>query len=82
MQIELPDQTIRDVEALLAKRGEGDVTAFVERTVQRAVFFDTVREVKRQNAGVDPQELDRLIDEAVEAARAERRRPVPGADRP
>ena len=82
MQIELPDQTIRDVEALLAKRGEGDVTAFVERTVQRAVFFDTVREVKRQNAGVDPQELDHLIDEAVEAVRAERRRPVPGADRP
>jgi hypothetical protein len=70
MLIELSDQTIRDLQSLLAKRGESDVTAFVNRTLQRAVFFDTVREVKRQNASVDPEELDRLIDEAVEAARA------------
>ena len=55
MQIELPDQTILDVQALLAKRGEGaDVSAFVDLTLQRALFFETVREVKRQNAGVDP----------------------------
>lgn len=74
MQIELSDQTIRDVQALLAKRGEGvDVSTFVDRTLQRALFFETVREVKRQNIGTHPDELDRLIDEAVEAVRAERR---------
>jgi hypothetical protein len=37
----------------------------VNQTLQRAIFFDTVRELKRQNADVDPEELDRLVDEAV-----------------
>lgn len=69
MQIELPDQTIRDVQAFLSQRGEGvDVSAFVNRTLQRALFFETVREVKRRNAGVDQAELERLIDQAVEEA--------------
>lgn len=81
MQIQLPDQTIRDVQAMLAKRGEnGDVSDYIDRTLQRALFFETVREVKRQNAGVDPDELDRLIDDAVEAVRAERRVTIPNAD--
>lgn len=74
MQIELPDQTVRDVQAMLANRGENrDVSEYVDRTLQRALLFETVREVKRQNAGVHPDELDRLIDEAVEAVRGERR---------
>jgi hypothetical protein len=71
MQVELSDKTIRDLEALLAKRGQnGNVSEFIDRTLQRALFFETVREVKRQNTSVDPQQLDRLIDEAVAAARS------------
>ena len=70
MQIELPEQTVRDVEAMLAKRGETiGISKFVDRTLQRALFFDTVREIKAQNAGVDPDEMERLIDDAVAAAR-------------
>ena len=81
MQIELPDQTVRDVEALLAERGEnGDVSQYIDRTLQRALFFETVREVKRQNAGVDPDELDKLINEAVEAVRADQKRTTPRAN--
>jgi Arc/MetJ-type ribon-helix-helix transcriptional regulator len=81
MQIELPDQTVRDVEAMLAKRGEnGNISEFIDRTVQRALFFETVREVKRQNAGVDPDELDRLIDDAVKTVRAERNWKTPDAN--
>ncbi len=81
MQIELPDQTIQDVRALLAKRGEnGDISQYIDRTVQRALFFETVREVKRQNAGVDPEELDRLIDEAVEAVRNQGTKTFPNAN--
>jgi hypothetical protein len=81
MQVELPEQTIRDVEAMLAKRGEnGDVSQYIDRTLQRALLFDTVREVKRQNAGMDPDELDRIIDEAVQAVRAERKRMTRDAD--
>ena len=81
MQIELPDKTIRDVEAMLAKRGQnGNVSDFIDRTLQRALFFETVRDIKRQNAGADTQELDRLIDEAVAAARFERGRINPDAN--
>lgn len=73
MRIELPDQTIRDVELLLAQRGEsGDVSQFIDRTLQRALFFETVRDVKRRNVAVDPVELDRLIDDAVKAVRTAR----------
>jgi hypothetical protein len=65
MQIDLPDKTVRDVEAMLAKRGQnGSVSEFIDRTLQRALFFETVRDVKCQNASADPQELDRLIDVA------------------
>jgi Arc/MetJ-type ribon-helix-helix transcriptional regulator len=81
MQVELPDKTVRDVEAMLAKRGQnGNVSEFIDRTLQRALFFETVRDVKRQNAGASPTELDRLIDEAVVAARAERSRTNPDAN--
>jgi Ribbon-helix-helix domain len=70
VQIELSDQTARDVQALLAERGGGvDMSAFVNQTLQRAVFFETVRETKRQNEGIDSVELDRLIDVAVANAR-------------
>ena len=81
MQIQLPDETVRDVQALLAKRGKsGDVSEFIDRTVQRALFFETVREIKRQNAGSDPDELDVLIDEAIRAVRAGRNGTTPHAD--
>ena len=81
MQVDLPDKTIRDVEAMLAKRGQnGKVSEFIDRTLQRALFFETVRDVKRQNAGADPQEIDRLIDDAIAAARAERSRTDPDAN--
>ena len=81
MRIELPDQTIREVELMLAKRGEAaDVPAFIDRTLQRALLFETVREVKRQNAGADPEKVDQLINEAVEAARSEQNKATPDAD--
>lgn len=56
---------------MLANRGAGGgVSEFIDHTVQRALFFETIRDIKRQNAGVDANELNRLIDEAVKAARA------------
>lgn len=74
MQIDVPDQTVLDVQAMLARTGgNANLTEYVDRTLRRAIFFDTVREVKRQNAGVDADELEHLIDEAVEAVRSETR---------
>lgn len=81
MLIEIPDQTVRDVQAMLVKRGKnGDVSQFIDQTVQRALFFDVVREIKRQNADADPDELDRLIEESVKAVRTERSRTPPDAN--
>jgi Arc/MetJ-type ribon-helix-helix transcriptional regulator len=75
MQIELPDQTVRDVQLMLAKRGErANVSEFIDRTVQRALFFETVREIKRQNTDTSSDELERIIDEAVNAARTDANR--------
>jgi hypothetical protein len=70
MQIEVSDETARDVRTLLAQQGKDNSLAeYVDQAVRRAVFFDTVREVKRDNADADPIEIDRLIDEAVQAIR-------------
>ena len=80
MKIELPDETIRDVEAVVARDG-GDVVDFIDRAVRRRLFFDTVREIRESTAGVDPNELQAAIDEAVEAVRAERREQRARADR-
>lgn len=57
---------------MLSHRAEAiDVTAYIDKTVRRAIFFKTTREIKRQNADADPDELRALIDEATAAARAE-----------
>ena len=70
MQIDLPEQTIRDIQAVLANQGDPvSVATYVDRTLQRALFFDTTREIKRQNEGTDPTEIDRLIQEACDATR-------------
>lgn len=72
MQIDIPEQIIRDVQSMLARQGSApDVSAFVNRALQRAVFFDTVREIQQQNASVDPIELQTLIDEAIDVVRAQ-----------
>jgi hypothetical protein len=74
MQIDIPDATVRDLQVMLARQGSSpDLTSFVNRTLQRAVFFETVREVQKQNAECDPVELQNLIDQAVDAVRADSR---------
>lgn len=71
MQIEIPDQTVRDVQAMLARTGgDVDVTSYVDRTLKRAVFFATAREIQQHNRSAEPDELERLVDEAVKSARA------------
>lgn len=84
-QIEISDETYRVVEATLAASGEAvNVDQYVDRAVNRHLFFETVREIREQNQGVDPDVLQQEIDEAVEAVRAERRKELEaklGADR-
>jgi len=84
-QIEISDETYRVVEATLAARGDAaNVDEYVERAVNRHLFFETVREIREKNKDIDPDQLQQEIDEAVEGVRAERRKELEaelGADR-
>ncbi len=83
-KIEIPDVTYNDVQAMLAQRGGGDVADFVNRTLQKRLFFETVAKVQQQNQDASPEDLQQAIDDAVTAVRADRsaeQEETPGADR-
>jgi hypothetical protein len=73
-QIEISDETYQGIKTMLASRGDAmPVDQYVDRTVNRYLFFETVREIKERNKDVPPEVLQREIDEAVAAVRADRR---------
>jgi hypothetical protein len=51
---------------------KGDLSKFIEEAVRWRVFHCTVQDIRERNAGTDPEELQRIIDEAVDEVRAER----------
>lgn len=57
---------------LLATRGgrKGDLSRFVEEAVNREVLRQTVSDIRARNAGLDEDEVARLIDEERGAAGA------------
>lgn len=72
--LSIPDETDRTVRTYLARTGlkKGDLSKFVNTAVRRQVFALVVQDVKRRNADADPAELEKLVEEAVEQARADR----------
>ena len=70
----IPDKTDRMVRTHIASNGgnKGDLSKFVDTAVRQRIFHETVREIKKRNAGLDPQEAQRLADEAVAWAREDR----------
>lgn len=72
--LSIPDETDRTVRTYLARTGlkKGDLSKFVDEAVRRQVFALVVNEIKRRNAGANPDELAALIEEAVERTRAHR----------
>jgi len=70
----IPEKTDRAVRTYLARTGgkKGDLSRFVDEAVRRRVLDFTVRAVKDRNARYDQQDLLDLIDEEVDAARADR----------
>ena len=70
----IPEKTDRAVRIYLARTGgkKGDLSRFVDEAVRRRVLDLTVREIKGRNARFDQQEILDLIDEEVDAARADR----------
>jgi hypothetical protein len=70
----IPEKTDRAVRTYLARAGgkKGDLSRFVDEAVRRRVLDLTVREIKDRNARYNQQEIIDLIDEEVDAARADR----------
>ena len=52
---------------------KGDLSKFIQEAACWRVLNRTVQDIKARNAGIDPDELQRLVDEAVSEVRAERR---------
>ena len=50
---------------------KGDLSKFIEEAVRWRVFHRTVQDIRARNADIDPDELQRIIDEAVSEVRAE-----------
>jgi hypothetical protein len=53
---------------------KGDLSKFIEEAVRWRIFHQTVREARAAFSDVSPDELQKMIDEAVEEVRAERYR--------
>lgn len=62
--------TDADVRAFLAERG-GDLGRFVEQAVNRVLFDESLEEIGKRNAHLDPVELEQLIDSEVREMRKE-----------
>ena len=72
--IAVSPETDRSVRMYLAEQGrgkKGELSRFIEEAVRKEVFQRTVSEVKAANAHIPQEELEAIIDEAVEWARAQ-----------
>ncbi len=71
--LSIPEKTDRAVRTFLARTGgrKGDLSRFVDEAVRRRVLDLTVREIKDRNARYDQQQILDLIDDEVDAARAD-----------
>ena len=72
--LSISEKTDRSVRTYLARTGgkKGDLSRFVDEAVRRRVFDLTVRDIKNRNARFNQSEILNLIDEEVDAVRADR----------
>jgi hypothetical protein len=73
--IKVSKETDLALRTFLGARGmkKGDLSKFIEEAVRWRVFQRTVEDIKARNADADPEEIQRIVDEAVGEVRAERR---------
>jgi hypothetical protein len=72
--IKVSKETDLTLRTFLGARGakKGDLSKFIEEAVRWRVFDRTVQDIRERNAEIDPDELQRIIDETVSEVRAER----------
>ena len=72
--IKVSKETDLSLRTFLGAQGmkKGDLSRFIEDAVRWRVFHRTLREIKSHNADIDPDNVQRIVDEALREVRAER----------
>jgi hypothetical protein len=52
---------------------KGDLSKFIEEAVRRRVLQCTIQDIWQRNVDTDPDEIQRIVDEAVSEVRSSRR---------
>lgn len=73
--IKVSKETDLSLRTYLGAQGmkKGDLSKFIEDAVRWRVFHRTVQDIKARNANTNPEELQRIVDEAVREVRTQRR---------
>lgn len=76
LTITLSKQADYALRSFLGAQGmrKGDISKFIEEAVCWRIFHQTVREAREAFADLAPDELQKMIDDAVEDVRAKRYR--------
>ena len=66
-----PEGNRSDLATLLGARGmkKGDLSKFIEEAVRRRVLQCTIQDIRARNADADPDEIQRIVDEAISEVR-------------
>ena len=72
--VKVSKETDLTLRTILGSQGmkKGALSKFIEEAVRWRVFHRTVQDIQARNADTAPQELQAMIDEAVQEARAEK----------
>lgn len=73
--IKVSKETDLTLRTYLGSQGmkKGDLSKFIEEAVRWRLLQRTIQDIRERNADADPDEIQRLVDEAVAEVRAERR---------
>jgi hypothetical protein len=72
--LKVSKDTDLDLRTYLGSQGarKGDFAKFIEDAVRRRILQLTIKDIRERNADADPDEIQRMVDEAVNEVRAER----------
>jgi Ribbon-helix-helix domain len=73
--IKVSKETDLALRTFLGSQGmkKGDLSKFIEDAVRWRLLQRTIQDIWERNADADPDEVQRIVDEAVSEVRAERR---------
>jgi hypothetical protein len=67
------DKSLRQFLAAEGRSKKGELSRFVEEAVNKHIFDTALMAAREHNKDVDPDELEKMIEESLEWARAQRR---------